>query len=145
VTVLLVSVAILFWSLVLWLVSPLLRRGEPAQSEATAAMRRLRLYARCAALVDVVYLGAWTMLLLPVLSLQLEVYGTRLDPVVLTLECSGLLAIAAAGVGLWSTWRLFREGAPLLSKIWGVAVAAALLGVVWIGAMGGFIGINLNY
>jgi len=145
VTVLLASVAVLFWSLVLWLVSPILRRGEPARSEATAVIRRSRLYMRCAALVDIVYLGAWTMLLLPVLSLQLEVYGSHLDPVVLMLECSGLIAIAAAGVGLWSTWRLFQEGAPLLSKIWGVATAAALLGVVWIGAMGGFIGINLNY
>jgi CubicO group peptidase (beta-lactamase class C family) len=144
-TVLLVSVAILFWSLVLWLVSPLLRRGEPAQSEATGMLRRLRLYTRCAALVDIVYLGAWTILFLPILSLELETYGTRLDPVVLTLECSGLLAIAAAGVGVWSTWRMFKEGAPLLSKIWSVAVSAALLGVVWIGAMGGLIAINLNY
>jgi CubicO group peptidase (beta-lactamase class C family) len=143
--VLLASVAILFWSLVLWLVSPLLRRGEPARSEATPALRRSRLTMRCAALVDIVYLGAWIMLFLPILSLQIEVYGHRLDPVVLVLECSGLLAIAAAGVGLWSTWRVFKEGAPLLSKIWSIAVSLALLGVVWIGAMGGLIGINLNY
>jgi len=145
VTVLFASVAILLWSLVLWLVSPLLRRGEPARSEATPVLRRSRLFMRCAALVDIVYLGAWIMLFLPILSLQIEVYGHRLDPVVLALECSGLLAIAAAGVGLWSMWRLFKEGAPPLSKIWSVAVSLALLGVVWIGAMGGLIAINLNY
>ncbi|HTW36893.1 MAG TPA: serine hydrolase domain-containing protein [Rhizomicrobium sp.] len=144
-TVLLASVAILFWSLVLWLVSPLLRRGEPARSAASPSLRRMRLYLRGAALVDAAYLAAWTMLFLPILSYKLEVYSYRLDPVVLALECSGLLAIGAACAGLWSTWRVFREGAPLLSKIWSAAVSLALLGVVWIGAMGGLIGINLNY
>jgi CubicO group peptidase (beta-lactamase class C family) len=144
-TILLASVAILFWSLVLWLVSPILRRGEPAQSAAAPGVRRLRLYMRCAALGDIVYLGAWTMLLLPILSYQLQVYSHSLDPVVLALECAGIVVVASAGVGIWSTWRLFRGGAPVLSCIWGVLVSAALLGVVWIGAMGGLMSINLNY
>lgn len=144
-TVLLASAAVIFWTLLLWPLSPLLRRGEPGDSAATPPLRRLRLQLRCAALVDAVYLAAWTLLLLPVLSYRLEVYGYRLDPVVLALECSGLLVLGAACVGLWSAWQTFRLDAPVLSRIWNVAVAVALLGVVWIGAMGGLMAINLNY
>src|SRR6201999_3512326 len=116
--ILLASAAILFWSLVLWPLSPLLRRGEPAPSAASPTLRRLRLYLHGAALFDALFLVAWTATLLPALSYQLQVYSYRLAPVVLTLEIAGLLTIVAAVGGLWAAWRLFKEGAPLLSRIW---------------------------
>ena len=100
---------------------------------------------RGAAVVDVVYLVAWAMLLQPLLGNQLQVYSYRLDPVVLTLELSGLFAIAAAGVGVWAAWRMFKLDASWLSRIWSVAIAAGLLGIVWIGIVGKLISINLNY
>lgn len=139
------SAAILLWSLVLWPLSPLLRRGDRATAAVSDAVRRNRLFVRIASAVDIVYLIAWAMLLQPLLSNQLQVYSYRLDPVVGALELSGLLVVAAAGVGVWATWRLFKLDTPWASRIWNVVVAVALLGVVWIGFMGHLIGFNLNY
>ncbi len=143
--VLLGSAAVLIWTLVLWGLSPLLRRGERAASGLSPKVRRARLFQRAGALVDVVYLVAWFALLQPILGSQLQVYSTGLDPVIRILQVAGLLVIAAAVVGVWSAWRICRSDATWLARIWSVLVAAALLGVVWIGLMGQLIGFSVNY
>lgn len=144
-TILLGSAVILIWCLLLWPLAALLKAGDHVAGEVSREVRRFRLYMRAAATVDVVYLGAWAVLLQPVLSEQLQFYSYRLDPVVGTLESAGLLAMGAAGVGAWAAWRLFKTDASWLSRIWNAAVAMALLGVVWIGVMGGLMAFNLNY
>jgi hypothetical protein len=85
------------------------------------------------------------LLLKPVLSLDLQVYSAALDPVVRTLQWAGLAAIAAAAVGLWSTWRLFKLDGSIHYRLWNGALAAAMLGIVWIGFVGKLISFNLNY
>lgn len=143
--VLLGSFAILFWTLLLWPLSPLLRRGEKAPSGLAPGLRRLRLFVRGAAAVDMAWLFGWFLLLQPILGERLEVYNAGLDPAVRTLQCVGLLVVAAAGVGVWAAWRTFRLGAPWLVRLWTVAVAAALVGLVWIGLMGQLMSFTLNY
>jgi hypothetical protein len=48
-------------------------------------------------------------------------------------------------LGLWSTWRLFKLDASLPCRLWNIALAAAMLGIVWIGFVGKLISFNLNY
>jgi len=88
---------------------------------------------------------AWFMLLRPVLTVELQVYRGSLDPIVRALQISGLLAIAAAALGIWSAWRLAMLNVPRKSRLWGVVVASSLLGVVWVGYVGGLLGFSLNY
>ena len=85
------------------------------------------------------------MLLKPVLSIDLQVYSTAFDPVVRTLQCAGLVVIAAAAVGIWSVWRASQLQASTLFRFWNGVLAAAMLGVVWIGFIGNLISFNLNY
>jgi CubicO group peptidase (beta-lactamase class C family) len=139
------SLAILLCTLLLWPLSGLIRVADRCQSGISRELRRVRLVMRGAVLVDVIYVAAWFALLQPVLNTQLQVYSYRMDSVVGALEIAGLLAVAAAAVGLWGVWRTFRLDSSWLSRIWTVAVAAALLGVVWIGAIGKLISFNLNY
>lgn len=139
------SLAILVSTLLLWPVSALLRKAERGQSGLSPQARLLRLVLRGTVVVDLIYLAAWSLLLLPVLSSQLQVYSYRLDPFVAALEIAGLLPIAASGVGIWTVWRMFKLDTSWLSRIWSIMVVAALLGVVWIGLMGKLISFNLNY
>jgi hypothetical protein len=44
------------------------------------------------------------------------------------LQIAGLFVTAAAGVGVWSAWRMFNLGAPWLDRLWTLADDAALLG-----------------
>jgi CubicO group peptidase (beta-lactamase class C family) len=143
--VLLFSAGVIFWTLILWPLAWLIRRGDRAELGIGPEIRRARLWLRGAALADAVYLGAWAMLMLPILSLQVQFYSFRIDGLVLTMELAGIVPLIAAGVGLWTTWRLFGLRTPRLSLLWSTLVAAALVGIVWISVMGGLQGVNLNY
>ena len=108
-------------------------------------LRRLRLILRCAVAFDVIYLVGWIFLLRPLLTVDLEVYRSSLDPIVRGLQFAGVLAIAAAVLGIWSAGRLFRLNVARKSKVWGLIVAVSLVGVVWIGFIGGLFRFSVNY
>jgi hypothetical protein len=143
--VMIFSVAVLLWALLLWPLSALLRWGDAAKSGAPAEVRRLRLFQRGAAAVDLAYLVGWYMILQPILANQVGAYNTSLDGFIRVMQVWGLLVIAAAGLGLWAAFRTFKAGASWPARIWSVIVALALLGMVWIGFMGRLIDFSLNY
>jgi CubicO group peptidase (beta-lactamase class C family) len=144
-TVLIVTCLVLVWTLLAWLLSPWLRPPKNVPDDLVAQVGRLRLLLRATAAFDVVYLVCWFMILRPTLNLDLDFYSSGLDPVVGTLEAAGLLAMAAAALGIWGAWRLSRLHIPRRLRLGGLVTAAALLGVVWIGVVGGLIRFSLNY
>ena len=143
-TILGASLAILVLTAALWPVTAILRRryGRPAASE---EVRRLRRWIGAVVILDLLYVLAWIMLLQPVLSTSLWVYSWRLDPVVRALQILGLLVIAASLVGLWALWRNSRLQSSRIVWVRNVALAAAMLGIVWIGVIGRLMSFNLNY
>jgi CubicO group peptidase (beta-lactamase class C family) len=143
--VLLGAFAILALAVILWPISWLVRRGYSLASRQALPVRRVRLYARLAAVFDVLYLLGWMMALKPILSLDIQVYSAAFDPVVRALQIAGLGVIVAAAIGLWSTWRLFKLEASIPCRLWNGALAAAMLGILWIGFVGKLISFNLNY
>jgi CubicO group peptidase (beta-lactamase class C family) len=143
--IMLFSVAVLLWTLLLWPLSALLRLGDATRSGASPEVRRLRLFTRGAAAVDLAYLIGWFIILQPILGNQVGAYSASLDGFIRVMQVWGLLVIAAAGLGLWAAFRTFTAGASWPSKVWSVLVALALLGMVWIGFMGRLIGFSLNY
>jgi CubicO group peptidase (beta-lactamase class C family) len=144
-TVLFVACLILIWTLLAWLLTPWLKPPKNIADDLLPQVKRLRLMLHAAAAFDLVYLICWFLVLRPVLSLDLDFYSSGLDPVVAILEAAGVLAIAAAVLGIWSAWRLSRLRVPRKLPFWGFVTAAGLLGVVWIGFIGGLIRFSLNY
>ena len=143
--VLVFTIVTLLCALLAWPLGAMLRRADRATSGATPQVLRLRALQRGAVVVALLYLGAWFLLIMPLLSTDVGVYRTAIDWVVGLLEVSGLLAVGAAGVGVWVAWRMPRAGATRLTRVWAVLVALALLGVVWIGVVGQLMTWNLNY
>lgn len=139
------SFLILLCSLLAWPLAAVLRRADRATSGATPELRKLRAIQRAAVVVDVVYLAAWCVLIMPVLDTDVGVYRSAIDWIVGLLEISGLLAVAAAVAGVWVAWRMLRTDATRWTRVWAVLVALALLGVVWLGLVGQLITWNLNY
>jgi CubicO group peptidase (beta-lactamase class C family) len=143
-TILLASLVILALTAILWPIAAVVRRryGRPTDSEEIQRLQR-----RVAAVVafELLYVSAWILLLMPVLNTELWVYSTRFDPVVRALQLAGVLAMAAAGVGVWSLWRIAGLKSSGLVWVRNAALAAALLGVVWIGFAGKLFSFNLNY
>src|SRR5262249_47392712 len=107
--------------------------------------RHLRLWVGAAIVFVLLYVVAWIFLLTPVLSVELWFYSTRLDPVVRALQIAGLFVIAAAAMGISGLWRISALQASRWIRIRTAALAAALLGIVWIGFAGKLFSFNLNY
>jgi hypothetical protein len=143
--VLMLSLGVLFWTLALWPLSTLLRRADRGVPGVSPEGRRLRLITRVAAAADVIWLGGWIVVFLPILGNHIEAYGKALDPIVGLLQVAGFLVIPVALLGWWGVWRAFKRDTTWLSRVWTIAAALALTGVVWIGLMGKLIGLNLNY
>ena len=141
-TVLLGSVVILTLAVVLWPISYWVRRHY---QRPLATARGPRTILRIAALLDLLWLAAWTIVLTPVLSIQLDFYSTALDPVIRTLQITGIAVIALAAVGCWNLWRLCGSEVSWTARVGNGLIAAALVGLVWIGVIGGLISFNLNY
>ncbi|HSZ07349.1 MAG TPA: serine hydrolase [Steroidobacteraceae bacterium] len=144
-TVLIVTCLILVWTLLAWLLSPWLRAPKNIPDELVPQVRRWRLLLRAAAAFDALYLVCWFIILKPTLNLELDFYSSGLDPIVGAIQVAGLLAIAAAVLGIWSAWRLSRLNIPRRLRVWGFVTAVSLLGVAWIGIIGGLIRFSLNY
>jgi CubicO group peptidase (beta-lactamase class C family) len=143
--VLTLSLLVLLGTLAAWPLAALLRRSEPSTSSASPELRRLRGWQRLAVGVDTVYLLAWVAVIQPILVSDVAFYTGSKDWLVGLLQFSGVLAVAAAGVGAWAAWRMFRTDSPRLARLWSVLVALALCGVVWIGVVGRLMSPNLNY
>lgn len=144
-TVLGLSVLVLLGTLLTWPLGALLRRADRGTSGSSPEFRKLRRWQRIAVVVDVVYLTAWFILIQPVLSTDLAIYNGGNDWLFGAMQLVGVVAVAAALAGLWAAWRMWRVEASRLSRLWGVAVALALAGVVWIGVFGQLMALNLNY
>lgn len=144
-TILSISCLILLWTLLAWLLSPWLRAPKNVADDLLPQLKRLRLWLRAAVAFDALYLACWFMMLRPVLSLDLGFYNAGLDPTLAAMEVAGLFAIAAAALGIWCAWRLSRLNIPRRLRLGGFVTASALLGIVWIGIIGGLIRFSLNY
>ena len=141
-TVLLGSFAILTLAVILWPITYWVRRHH---QRPPAMARGPRTILRIAALLDLLWLVAWAIVLTPVLSIQLDFYSTALDPVIRTLQVTGVVVIALAAVGCWNLWRLCSSEVSWPARVGNGLITAALLGLVWIGVIGGLISFNLNY
>jgi CubicO group peptidase (beta-lactamase class C family) len=145
ITVLVGSFAVLTLTVLLWPVLYFSRRHYRAAPVQSVEARRPRTVLRIAAAFDILWLVGWTVVLLPVVSVQLDFYSSAHDSLIRTLQFGGLIAVAFAAAGIWSLWRVSTLGATWPSRIGNGLIATALLGLVWIGFIGGLISFNLNY
>jgi len=144
-TVLTLSLLVILTTLVLWPLGALLRRADRASSGASPELQRLRKVQRLSAGVGLAWMVAWIILIQPILNTDFGMYNASNDWLVGAVELSGILAVGAAAAGVWAAWRMLRSDASRLARVWGVLVALALLGFVWIGIVGQLLSWNLNY
>lgn len=132
-------------SVAYWAMAALARRAGGAAAPSDPAVARLRRIQRAVVAVDLAYLVAWIAFILPLLSTDIAIYRTGNDWIVRLLQVGGLVVVAAGACAAWAAWRLLRSDAPGLTRAWAVVVAAAALGLLWVAAMGGLLGWEINY
>jgi CubicO group peptidase (beta-lactamase class C family) len=144
-SILLGSVLVLALTSMLWPVGYFVRRHYQRALDYPAAGRRFRMLLRVAAIYDLLWLACWTLALLPALNVQVDFYSTGHDPLIRALQLGGVAVVALAAGGIWSVCRLYRMQSSWLGRLGNGLIAAGLIGLVWIGFIGGLFSFNLNY
>jgi CubicO group peptidase (beta-lactamase class C family) len=139
------SLLVLALSVILWPVAYFVRRHYQCAPAYPAEARRPRIMLRVAATFGVLWPVCWILALLPLLGAHYEFYSTAHDPLIRTLQLAGVVLVVFAAGALWSVWRLRGWHPSWWVRIGNGLIAAALLGLVWIGIVGGLISFRLNY
>jgi len=138
-------VLVLLATVLLWPVAARLRKVHALPVTVTGRPALARRLTRLAALGDLLYLGGWYTILAPIMESQVEVYNDGMDGWIRTMQFAAIVPIAGAVIGVWNASLVMRPGRNWGERVRAVLVALALIGIVWIGWMGGLIGFNLNY
>jgi CubicO group peptidase (beta-lactamase class C family) len=144
-TVLLISAATLLLAVLLWPVAYFVRRHDGTRLAYTEKGRRQRLFLRAAAVFALIWLTAWGLVLAPIASLELDFYTTARDSLIRSLQVAGVVTMVLAAIGVYSFWRVCQLERNWWHRTANGLIAASLLGLIWIGVVGGLISFNLNY
>jgi CubicO group peptidase (beta-lactamase class C family) len=139
------SLLVLALSVALWPVGYFVRRHYRRALPYPPEASRPRIVLRVAALYGVLWLVGWVLAVLPLLGAQYDFYSSAHDPLIRTLQLAGVLLLAVAAGALWSVGRLWHWQHSKWVRIGNGLIAAGLLGLVWIGVVGGLISFRLNY
>lgn len=144
-TVLVGSFVVLASSVVLWPVGYFVRRRYRRALPYPAEARRARIWLRVAATFGVLWLLSWVLAVLPLLGAQYDFYSSAHDPLIRTLQVAGVGLLVLTAVALGCVGRLWRWQPSWWVRLGNGAIAAGLLGLVWIGVVGGLMSFRLNY
>jgi CubicO group peptidase (beta-lactamase class C family) len=144
-TIFALSMLLLVAGAIAWIIAEGARRVHRQPPALTGRALLARRLARIATVADLVYLGAWFAVLKPILGNEVSFYTAALDLVIHTLEVAAIVPILGAVAGVWNAWLSICSPRPWIIKTGSVAIALALVGFVWIAAIGGWIGFTVNY
>jgi hypothetical protein len=145
VAVLLISAVILLLAVLLWPIAWFVRRHHAVPLAYSEKGRRLRTFLRIAAVFALVWLLAWMVMLAPIANLELELYTEGQDSLIRLLQIAGAITVVLATIGVYSFWRICQLERNWWHRTGNGLIAASLLGMVWVGVVGGLISFNLNY
>jgi hypothetical protein len=140
-----VSLLVLLLTALVWPIAAWVARRNKIPPVATGRAALVRRLTRVGAIADLVYLGAWYMVLAPILSNVLDGYNASLDGTIHLLQIAAIVPLAAAALGVWNTVLAFQTRQGWAVRTRAVVVALALLGFLWVAWMGGLIGWSVNY
>jgi hypothetical protein len=140
-----IAIAVVSLTLILWPVNALLRRYYQRPLERARSLWEGRSIPRLIAAVAIAYVAGWCMLLRPILSNDLSIYNTALDPTLRALQVLGVVLILAAGASIWSAIATVRRPERVLTKIGAVLLAVSMIDLVWVGVMCKLISFSISY
>ena len=139
------SFLVLALSVILWPVGYFVRRHYHRPLASPLEARGPRIWLRVAAAFGVLWLVGWVLAVLPLLGAQYDFYSSAHDPLIRTLQFAGVVLLALTAVALLSAGRLWRRQPSGWVRVGNGLIAVGLLGLVWIGLVGGLISFRLNY
>jgi hypothetical protein len=138
------AIIVLLFSVFLWIAAAIVRRRYNRSLELPANEKRTRRYAQIAAALGVIYVGAW-IVLIGSASGSLAGLHIGLDPWIRLLQFIGLLCVAGAVAAVWNAWTTCRGGQAWWAKVCSVALALAMLDIIWFSFAFSLISTGLNY
>ena len=137
---LIILVTALAWPIATWF-----RRTYAIPAAATGRVALTHRLTRIAAVGDLLYLAGWYSIVAPIMRTELDIYNAGMDAWVTVMHCAAVVPLAGAAIGLWDASLTVRSSLGWGAKVRSVSKALALIGIVWIAQIGGFITLSLNY
>jgi CubicO group peptidase (beta-lactamase class C family) len=138
------AIIVLLFSVFLWIAAAIVRRRYNRPLDLPGKEKRTRRYAQIAAALGVIYVGAWIVLIVSA-SGSLAGLHIGLDPWIRLLQFIGLLCAAGAVGAVWNAWTTCRGEQAWWAKAGSVALALAVLNIVWFSFAFSLISAGLNY
>jgi hypothetical protein len=101
--------------------------------------------ARIVALMDLAFLAGWLLLFRQLGAGHAEIFTSGLDPALRLLQALGLIGAVGSVFGLWSLVRVWPRTTSWPIRLFNAALALALLGFAWFGAVSGLLSQSLRY
>jgi CubicO group peptidase (beta-lactamase class C family) len=138
------SALILLIGSLAWPATLLLRRRKRKHLEPAPREARIYVLVHLSPVIGLAYVLAWFALIAAV-GAAFTSLDISLDPWIRAIQVIGLLCMIAAGISVWNAWQTCRQSRHWWLKVCSVAVAVALLDLVWVSFAFSLISRQLNY
>ena len=120
------ATSVLLLTVFLWPVAAIVRHRYGRTLELSGSEARAHRLTRFAALLAVLYVVGWIIAMVTDFASMVGV-----EPWIRLIQLMGLLCVAGAVVAVWNAWVTWRGERRIWAKLWSVALALALLYLVW--------------
>lgn len=139
------SLLVLLLTVLAWPVSALVRRYYGVSYQLSGKQARAHRWARIAALLVLLAMGAALALVVGMLS-KLEMTSPANDWMVIAVRLFATLALpVGAAIAAWNAWQVVRGPRRWTAKLWAVLLALACLVLLWVGIAQHVLGFGANY
>jgi CubicO group peptidase (beta-lactamase class C family) len=139
------SLLVILTTLVLWPIAALVRRHYGRRLDLTRGERRLRIAVRLILLLDILFLGGYTILLAYGFN-HIWIFDARLDKWIHLIQATGLIGTAGALIVVYNaihSWIGGKKG--FWRKVQSTLLALASLGLLWLVIVGHLLNFNTSY
>jgi hypothetical protein len=144
-TMLFGGLAVLLLTVLAWPTSALVRRHYGVKYALAGQDAKAHRWIRIASLATLVAMGGLIGWMFAMMS-NFDLMGPGSDGIVVALRILVTIALLLGTlVALWNAWHVVRARRSLWAKVWAVVLAAAFLGLLWVGFATHLIGFDAYY
>jgi len=126
-------------------VSALVRRHYGVKYALAGQDAKAHRWIRIASLAMVVAVGGMVAMIFTMMS-DLAMMSPSMDGMVVAVRAITTLVLPiATAIALWNAWTVLRSKRSLWAKLWGIALAAACIALLFVGIATHMVGFSANY
>ncbi|MFC3052151.1 serine hydrolase domain-containing protein [Kordiimonas pumila] len=96
-------------------------------------------------IVNLIYLFGWYLAVKPLLATQLDIYTPEFDGYLRLLQVSAIIPILGSCIATYNALLALKSDRYWAGKLVSIFYALAMIGILWVASLGGFVSFTLEY